>query len=170
MTHQMAGVPQKGAPAPAFSLKAHTGATVCLSDLRGKKVVLYFYPKDNTLGCTIEAKGFQAHLEQFEKAGAVVVGVSPDTTASHCRFADKYGLSLLLLSDEDHAVASKYGVWVEKNRYGKKSWGIQRATFLIDANGVVLETWPRVKAEGHAEEVLKAVSKSQPRPFPGVAP
>jgi thioredoxin-dependent peroxiredoxin len=160
MTDQMTGVPQKGAPAPAFSLKAHTGATVSLADLRGKKVILYFYPKDNTPGCTLEATEFQAHLQEFEKAGAVVVGVSPDTTASHCRFADKHGLSLLLLSDEDHAVASKYGVWVEKNRYGKKGWGIQRSTFLIDGEGLVLETWPKVRVEGHAEQVFDALSKA----------
>jgi peroxiredoxin Q/BCP len=152
-------MPEAGTKAPAFQLRSSTGDKVKLSGFKGKKVVLYFYPRDNTPGCTVEAKGFQAHTKQFEKAGAEVLGVSPDGQASHCKFAEKYGLSFTLLSDEDHKVAEQYGVWVEKNMYGKKSMGIQRATFLIDGSGKVARVWPKVKADGHAEEVLAAVKE-----------
>jgi len=156
-----------GEDAPSFELMSDAGGKVKLSDFRGRPVVLYFYPRDDTPGCTIEAKEFQARLEDFETAGAVVVGVSPDGIELHCAFAEKHGLEFTLLADVDHEAAKKYGVWVEKNRNGKKSWGIQRATFLVDASGKVAGAWPRVSPEGHAAEVLeavKALAQSEPVP------
>lgn len=149
--------PLEGKKAPAFTLESSAGGRVRLSDLKGKTVVLYFYPKDNTPGCTIEANEFSAVQPELERLGAVVLGVSPDTVASHCKFRDKYNLNFQLLADCDHGVAGKYGVWVEKSLYGKKSMGIQRATFLIDGAGNVLRVWPKVTAKGHAAEVLAAV-------------
>jgi len=154
---EKSSVPEEGKKAPAFSLKAGSGETVKLSDLEGKPVVVYFYPKDDTPGCTIEAKGFQEHLGEFERAGAAVVGISPDGTESHCKFADKYGLTFTLLTDEDHEVAQEYGVWVEKSQQGRTYWGVQRATFLVDQAGKIAKAWPKVKPEGHAEEVLEAI-------------
>lgn len=153
----MAGIPKEGGKAPAVSLKDGDGNTVKLSDFKGKYVVLYFYPKDDTPGCTIEAKEFQASLKSFEKAGAVVLGVSPDSSQSHCKFADKFGLKFTLLADEGHVVTEKYGLWVEKSMYGKKYMGVQRATFLIDGDGKIAKAWPKVKPEGHAKEVLDAI-------------
>ncbi|NUM54655.1 MAG: thioredoxin-dependent thiol peroxidase [Candidatus Hydrogenedentes bacterium] len=150
-------MPTEGAKSPAFSLKSANGETVKLSGFKGKCVVLYFYPKDDTPGCTVEANEFQANAKAFEKAGAVVIGVSPDSEKSHCKFADKFGLTLTLLADEKHEVAEKYGVWVEKSMYGRKYMGVQRATFLIDENGRIAKVWPKVKPEGHAKEVLDAI-------------
>ncbi len=150
-------MPTESAKAPAIDLKSADGNRVKLSDFNGRPVVVYFYPKDDTPGCTVEAKGFQAHLGKFQKAGAAVLGISPDGIESHCRFADKYGLKFTLLADEKHAVAEKYGVWVEKSMYGKKYWGVQRATFLVDGSGRIAKVWPKVKPEGHAEEVLSAI-------------
>jgi peroxiredoxin Q/BCP len=150
-------MPSEGKPAPAFTLKSGAGDTVRLAALRGKKVVLYFYPKDDTSGCTLEANQFQENLGEFEARNAVVLGVSPDSCAKHVKFAGKYGLSFALLADEDHAVAEKYGVWVEKSMYGKKYMGIQRATFLIDEHGKIAQVWPKVKPDGHAREVLAAL-------------
>jgi peroxiredoxin Q/BCP len=118
---------------------------------------VYFYPKDDTPGCTVEAKAFQAALPKFAKAGAEILGISPDGIESHCKFADKFGLEFTLLADENHAVAGKYGVWVEKSMYGKKYWGVQRATFLIDSEGRIANVWPKVKPDGHAEEVFAAI-------------
>lgn len=149
----------EGQKAPAFDLPAKSGGNVSLKDLVGKAVVLYFYPKDDTPGCTIEANEFEKLRGDFEKRGALVLGVSPDSAASHCKFADKYGLGFDLLADENHETAEAYGVWVEKNRFGKKYWGIQRATFLIDAHGTIAKTWPKVKPEGHAAEVLAALQE-----------
>lgn len=149
-------IPRKGEPAPAFSLSAHTGEEVSLKDLRGRPVIVYFYPKDDTPGCTIEAKGFQEQAAAFDDSGAVVLGISPDSIQSHCKFAEKYSLGYKLLADEDHQVCEKYGVWVEKNNYGKRYWGVQRATFLIDRDGRIAQVWPKVKPDGHAEEVLEA--------------
>lgn len=150
-------MPEAGGKAPAFSAMDSQGKKVKLSDFKGKAVVLYFYPKDDTPGCTVEAVAFQKHLEDFKKAGAVVIGVSPDDATSHCKFAGKYNLGFSLLCDTEHEVAQRYGVWVEKSMYGKKHWGIQRATFLIDGSGTLVRVWPKVKPEGHAEEVLEAV-------------
>jgi peroxiredoxin Q/BCP len=158
MTKAESGIPAEGAKAPAFELIAGDGSKVKLSGFKGKPVVLYFYPKDDTPGCTIEAKEFRDAVPEFTKRGAIVLGVSPDDTASHCKFTDKYDLNFPLLADTDHAVAEKYGLWVEKSMYGKKYWGVQRATFLIDGEGIVAKSWPKVKPEGHAEEVLDAVS------------
>lgn len=158
----MGASPEPGATAPAFSLPSSAGDKVKLSDFKGRPVVVYFYPKDDTPGCTIEAKGFQAHAAAFQKAGVPVVGISPDSVESHCGFAEKYGLDFALLSDEKHAVAEKYGVWVEKNMYGKKYWGVQRSTFLIDKNGKIANVWPKVKPEGHAEAVLEAIAELSP--------
>ncbi len=157
MTTEPSRMPQMGEEAPDFELSAHDGQTVRLSGLRGKPVVLYFYPKDDTPGCTIEAEAFRDAAADFERAGAVVLGVSPDGVESHCKFADKYALNFPLLCDTGHAVAERYGVWVEKNSFGKKRWGVQRATFLIGPDGVIQQVWPKVKPEGHPAEVLAAL-------------
>lgn len=151
---------KEGEPAPNFNLKDHRGQTVELKNLKGKYVVLYFYPKDDTPGCTLEAKDFQALLPKFEKKNAVVLGVSPDPAESHCAFADKYGLAFHLLSDEDHKVAETYEAWEEKNVYGKKVYGIIRSTFLISPNGTVLKAWRKVNPQGHAEEVLASIPEN----------
>lgn len=151
------GIPEAGQKAPAFSLASNTGKKVSLSGLKGKKVVLYFYPKDDTPGCTVEAKEFRDAIGDFTKQGAVVLGVSPDSVESHCKFIDKFDLNFELLADTEHAVAEKFGLWVEKSMYGKKYMGVQRATFLIDENGKIAHAWPKVKPEGHAAEVLEAL-------------
>ena len=130
-----------------------------LSSLKGEPVVLFFYPKDNTPGCTTEAREFQKEYKAFEKAGAHVFGISADGVESHCKFVDKLGLAFPLLADADHSVCEKYGVWVEKNMYGKKFMGIQRATFLIGPDGKLARVWPKVSPKGHAEEVLAAVKE-----------
>jgi peroxiredoxin Q/BCP len=147
-----------GSAAPDFSMPADTGETVSLAQFKGKKnVVLYFYPKDDTPGCTIEAKEFRDANAQFEKANTVVIGVSKDDIKSHCKFRDKFQLSFLLASDAESDVCERYGVWVEKNMYGKKYMGIARETFLIGKDGTLKAHWPKVKPEGHAAEVLAAV-------------
>ena len=146
-----------GDKAPAFNLPTDGGGTLALKDLKGKTVVLYFYPKDDTPGCTTEAQGFRDAIKDFEKAGAVIVGASKDSVARHDKFKAKYDLPFHLVSDEDGTLCEAYGVWVEKNMYGRKYMGIQRATFLIDEKGVVRETWPKVKVKEHAAEVLAAV-------------
>jgi peroxiredoxin Q/BCP len=146
-----------GAKAPDFTLAADDGSRVKLSALKGNPVVLYFYPKDDTPGCTREACAFRDAQKQIQKLGAKVLGVSPDTVESHVKFRDKYSLNFPLLADPDHKVAEKYGAWREKNMYGKKSMGIQRSTFLIDAGGKVAKVWPRVQVDGHDEQVLAAL-------------
>ena len=151
-----ATVPAVGKKAPAFSLESDDGTKVRLADLKGRAFVLYFYPKDATPGCTTEAQEFRDNMKAFDKLGVAVYGVSPDSVASHCKFAAKENLNFRLLADPDHKVAEKYGVWVEKNMYGKKYWGVQRATFLIDAAGKIAAVWPKVSPKGHAEEVLAA--------------
>lgn len=148
---------EEGTKAPAFSLKADDGSTVKLSDYAGKTVVLYFYPRDDTPGCTKEACGFRDSHALLTKRGAVVLGVSPDTVASHAKFRDKYQLNFRLLADPDHQVAEKYGAWREKNMYGKKSMGIQRSTYLIDGTGKIVKVWRAVKADGHDQKVLEAL-------------
>lgn len=150
-------VPAVGKKAPAFTLPAADGAKVRLSELQGQKVVVYFYPKDDTPGCTTEAKEFRDHSKEFAKHRARILGISPDGVESHCKFRDKHDLNFTLLADADHVVAEKYGVWVEKNMYGKKYWGVQRATFLIDEAGKIAKVWPKVKPQGHAAEVLDAI-------------
>jgi peroxiredoxin Q/BCP len=146
-----------GQTAPDFTLPRDGGGQITLSALRPKAVVLYFYPKDDTSGCTAEAKDFTALAGEFEKAGAVVVGVSKDSPSSHDKFVSKHGLGVVLASDEGSDVCERYGVWVEKSMYGKKYMGIERTTFLIDGAGVIRNVWRKVKVPGHAEAVLAAV-------------
>lgn len=146
-----------GSPAPDFTLPRDGGDNVSLSALKGGPVVLYFYPRDDTPGCTTEANDFTAMLPEFQAAGATVIGVSKDTVAKHEKFISKHDLGVILVSDAEGDLCERYGTWVEKNMYGKKSMGIQRATFLIDAGGKVARVWPKVKVAGHAAEVLEAV-------------
>ncbi len=143
--------------APAFSLQDGNGKKVSLSDFKGKKVVLYFYPKDMTSGCTQEACDFRDALPNFRKIKAAVLGVSIDSTASHKKFADKYDLPFTLLSDEKKEVVEKYGVWKEKSMYGKKYMGIERTTFIIDEAGKIQNIFPKVKIAGHVNEVMQAL-------------
>ena len=143
-----------GMKAPDFSLPAGDGETISLQGLKGKKVVLYFYPKDNTSGCTKEACSFNDNLARVKKKGAVVVGVSPDGVASHARFAGKHDLTFPLLSDESKAMLKKFGVWKEKSMYGRKYMGVERTTFVIDEKGIITHIFPKVKVEGHLDEVL----------------
>ena len=153
-------VPELGAKAPTFDLPAFPEGRHKLSQFKGKQnVVLYFYPRDDTPGCTTEACGFRDHIGKFQSAETVVLGVSTDSVLSHQKFADKFSLPFPLLADESHEVAEKYGVWVEKNMYGKKSMGIQRATFLIDKSGKVAAVWPKVKVEGHVAEVAAKLAE-----------
>jgi thioredoxin-dependent peroxiredoxin len=148
----------EGSPAPDFELATDEGERVRLSDLKGSPVVLYFYPADDTLGCTAQACEIRDQWSQFRERGAVVLGVSPDDEESHARFREKYSLPFTLLADPGHDVAEKYGVWVEKNNnYGRKSMGIERSTFVIDQDGNVARALRRVKPEGHAERVLEAL-------------
>jgi thioredoxin-dependent peroxiredoxin len=145
-----------GDKAPAFSLPADSGETISLKDLKGKPVVLYFYPKDDTSGCTVEACEFRDRWSEVKKSGAVVLGVSPDGVASHQKFKKKFSLPFPLLADEDHAVAEAYGAWGEKSMYGRKYQGILRSTFLI-RDGKIVHVFPKVKPQGHAAEVLAAL-------------
>jgi peroxiredoxin Q/BCP len=153
-------LPAVGEKAPAFDLAAFPEGRHKLSQYKGKQnVVLYFYPRDDTPGCTTEACGFRDQLGSFASAETVVLGVSADTVESHQKFAQKFSLTFPLLADVEHVVAEKYGVWVEKNMYGKKSMGIQRATFLIDKSGKIAAVWPKVKVEGHVEEVAQKLAE-----------
>ncbi len=148
---------EAGAAAPEFTLTSDSGETVSLSSLRGKPVVLYFYPKDDTPGCTTQACGIRDAWGEFERRGAVVLGVSPDAEASHAKFREKYDLPFPLLADPDHATAEAYGVWVEKKNYGKTYMGIERSTFVIDGDGNVAKVMRRVKPDSHADDVLAAL-------------
>ena len=146
-----------GAKAPDFELPIAPAKTARLSAFKGQTVVLYFYPKDDTTGCTAQAVAFEGLREKFAKAGAQVLGVSPDSLASHIKFARKHKLGLTLASDESKTMLQAYGVWVEKSMYGRKYMGVERTTLLIDAKGTVARVWRKVKVPGHAEEVLAAV-------------
>ena len=148
---------EEGKPAPDFEATTDAGERVKLSDFRGKPVVLYFYPKDDTPGCTVEACGFRDAYSEFTERGAVVLGVSPDDEASHVRFKEKYELPFPLLADPEHAVAEQYGVWGEKNYAGRKYMGINRTTFVIDADGNLVKAMHNVKPDGHPEKVLEAL-------------
>jgi peroxiredoxin Q/BCP len=148
---------EDGMKAPDFELPDGDGKTVRLSRLKGHPVVVYFYPKDDTSGCTAEAKGFTCLVDDFKRAGAEVVGISPDSPQSHAKFQEKYGLGVRLLADEARSAAEAYGVWVEKSMYGRKYMGIERSTFLVDGAGKIAKSWHKVKVPGHAEEVLAAV-------------
>lgn len=150
---------ESGAKAPAFSIKTDGGGKISLSELKGKNVVLYFYPKDDTSGCTAEACGFRDKLPAFKKLDAVVIGVSRDSVESHDKFKKKYDINFALGSDDTGKVTEAYGVWVEKNMYGRKYMGIERATFLIDGKGIIRNVWRKVKVAGHVEEVAKAIKQ-----------
>ena len=149
---------EEGKPAPNFELSSDSGETVSLADLRGKPVVLYFYPKDDTPGCTTQACAIRDSFAEFERAGAVVLGVSPDDERSHVKFKRKYELPFTLLSDTDHSVAEEYGAWGEKSFAGKKYTGVTRSTFVIDAEGNVKKVMHDVKPATHADEVLAALA------------
>lgn len=146
-----------GDPAPAFDLPSTAGHNIRLADLAGKKVVLYFYPKDMTSGCTAESCAFQAALPDFDEADTVILGISKDSVESHHKFRAKEGLTFDLLSDEDGDVCERYGVWKEKSMYGRTHMGIERTTFVIDENGRIARVFAKVKVQGHADEVLEAV-------------
>jgi peroxiredoxin Q/BCP len=147
----------EGAKAPDFDLAADDGSRARLSDYAGKAVVVYFYPKDDTSGCTLEARDFSAARGKFEKAGAVVIGISPDSQASHCKFKEKHDLGITLAADPDRAAIAAYGVWKEKSMYGRKYMGVERSTFLIGPDRKVARVWRKVKVPGHVEDVLTAV-------------
>ena len=148
---------EPGDLAPDFELPVDDGSLLRLSDLRGTRVVLYFYPRADTPGCTAQACGIRDHQKEFDDAGAVVLGISPDPVKDVAAFREKYGLGFRLLADEDHSVAEKYGVWKEKQMYGKTFWGVERTTFIIDENGRVAQVFRRVKPEQHADQVLEAL-------------
>lgn len=148
---------EAGDKLPAVKLMDDTGAKISTKDLLGKTLVLYFYPKDDTPGCTSEAGQFTEHLKAFRKKGAEIVGVSRDGVASHQKFKEKYGIPYRLLADTEQELCDAFGVIVEKNMYGKKSLGVQRSTFLIDPKGKIVKVWPKVKVDGHAEDVLAAI-------------
>jgi peroxiredoxin Q/BCP len=148
---------EAGERAPAFSLTADDGMKVRLADLTGRPVVVYFYPRDDTPGCTREACSFRDQRAELKKLGAEVLGISTDSVETHSKFRDKYALNFPLLSDPDHRVAEKFGAWREKNMYGKKSLGIQRSTFLIDGDGKVVKVWKAVKVDGHDAQVVAAL-------------
>ena len=149
----------EGQAAPDFTLPDQNGEEVSLSDLRGQTVVLYFYPRADTPGCTAQACGIRDHNADYEAAGAKVVGISPDTVEDVAKFADKYGLDFILLADADHKVAEAYGTWMEKRNYGKTYWGVQRATFIIDPEGKIARVFPKVSPQTHDEAVLDALGE-----------
>ncbi|MEQ9397624.1 MAG: thioredoxin-dependent thiol peroxidase [Longimicrobiales bacterium] len=148
---------EKGSSAPGFTLPSDTEGDVSLSDYRGRTVVLYFYPKDDTSGCTTQACDLRDAMPRFEGVDAVILGVSPDPVSSHAKFRDKYDLNFPLLADEDHAVAEAYGVWKEKKMYGRTYMGIERSTFLIDGNGTVREVWRKVSPKEHLDLLVGAL-------------
>jgi len=150
---------ENGSKAPAFSMKTDSGGKISLSELKGKNVVLYFYPKDDTSGCTAEACDFRDNLPAFKKLDAVIIGVSRDSVASHDKFKKKYDINFTLGSDDTGKVTEEYGVWVEKSMYGKKYMGIERATFLIDGKGIIRNIWRKVKVAGHVGEVTAAIKQ-----------
>jgi thioredoxin-dependent peroxiredoxin len=150
----------EGTPAPDFSLASDGGETISLASLRGKPVVLYFYPKDDTPGCTAQACGIRDSWAEFEQSGAVVLGVSPDSESSHVKFKQKFDLPFTLLADPDHATAEAYEVWVEKSMYGKKYMGVERSTFVIDADGTVAKVMRNVDPKTHTDDVLAALAPS----------
>ncbi len=153
-------LPEIGQDAVDFELARDGGGTISLSALRGRNVVLFFYPKDDTSGCTAESVDFSALQAEFDKAGASIVGISPDSAKSHDKFKAKHGLSVILASDEEKSTLEAYGVWVEKSMYGRKYMGVERTTVLVGPDGKVRQVWPKVKVPGHAQAVLAAVRAS----------
>jgi|SRR5579875_59006 len=149
-----------GMQAPNFTLEAHTGEKVTLSDLKGKNVVLYFYPKDMTPGCTTEACDFRDRFENFSELNAVILGISPDPVDRHQKFVEKHGLPFLLLADTDHKIAKSYGVWKLKKNFGKEYMGIERSTFIIDKEGRIVKEWRKVQVKGHVEEALNYIREN----------
>ncbi len=147
-----------GTEAPNFNASTDGGGTISLKDLRGKTVVLYFYPKDDTSGCTAEACDFRDNMQRLTSSGAVVLGVSPDSPKSHDKFKQKYELNFALVSDESHEICESYGVWVEKSMYGRKYMGVERSTFVINSEGILAHEWRKVKVPGHVDEVLAVLS------------
>ncbi len=154
-------MPEVGERAPEFTATTDAGTRVSLKDFRGQKVVLYFYPKDDTPGCTREACDFRDNLEAVQTKGAVVLGVSPDSVVSHVAFKQKFGLPFTLLSDEDKTIVTAYGVWKERNRDGRTFMGVERTTFVIDEGGVITHVFPQVKVDGHISEVLAALATAR---------
>lgn len=152
---------KEGAKAPDFCLKSAEDEDVCLSEYQGKWVVLYFYPKDNTSGCTLEAVDFTRHKKDFEALDSEVMGISPDSLKSHCNFRDKNGLTITLLSDPDHEVIEEYGAWVLKKMYGREYYGVQRSTYIVDPQGKIAHAWEKVKVKGHVDEVLQTLKELQ---------
>ncbi len=150
---------EEGQKAPDFKLPDANGDTVQLSKLKGQPIVLYFYPKDDTSGCTTQAQDFTAAIEDFAALGVIVLGMSPDSPAKHQKFRDKYDLAVRLVADEEKTALEAYGVWVEKSMYGKKYMGVERSTFLIDKSGKINRIWRKVKVKGHVAEVLEAARK-----------
>ena len=152
-------IPPAGAAAPAFAARTDADVALSLAELRGRPVVLYFYPKDDTPSCTTQACGFRDAFPRFEALDAIVLGVSPDTPKSHAKFRAKHALPFTLVADVDHAIAEAYGVWQEKSMYGRKYMGVVRTTFLIDADGNIARVWEKVRSAGHAEEVAQALAE-----------
>jgi peroxiredoxin Q/BCP len=155
-----------GQPAPSFSAQADDGRVVTLESLRGRFVVLYFYPKDDTPGCTTEACELRDAFPRFDSADATIIGVSPDSVASHVKFKKKFSLPFTLLADTDHAIAESYGVWKEKSMYGRTYLGVERSTFLIDPTGIITHVWRKVKPDGHAADVASALGPAADIPLP----
>lgn len=149
--------PMQGLQAPDFCLPDMENRKICLKDFRGRFLVLYFYPKDNTSGCTLEAKMFNEDIEKIKEMGTEVIGISPDSTGSHQKFSQKLGLGFPLLSDPDHSVLSAYQVWKEKKMYGKSYMGVERSTFIIDTDGVIIAVWRKVKVKDHVDEVINSL-------------
>lgn len=147
--------------APEFCLKNQNDQNVCLKDFIAKWKVIYFYPKDNTPGCTLEARDFSQHLEEFEKQNVSIIGISPDSKESHKKFKQKHNLKINLLSDPNHKTIEEYGVWKQKKMFGKHFMGVIRSTFLINPEGKVVQIWPKVKVSGHADEVMRFIKKSE---------
>ncbi|GAB4182218.1 MAG: thioredoxin-dependent thiol peroxidase [Calditrichia bacterium] len=152
---------ETGKIAPDFCLQESNGDSVCLRDLKGKWVILYFYPKDNTPGCTTEGIEFSQFKQEFDKRNAVILGVSPDSIKSHCNFRDKHHLTVQLLSDPEKEVIQKYGVWQLKKQYGREYYGVVRSTFIIDPEGKIAAVWNKVKVKGHVEQVLAKLEELQ---------
>lgn len=150
----------EGARAPAFTLPTDGNGKIALKDFKGQKVIVYFYPKDDTSGCTTQAIDFTKALKKFEKAGAIVIGISKDSPEKHDKFKAKHKLKVILASDEDGKVLEKYGVWVEKSMYGRKYMGIERSTFLINEKGTIVEIWRKVRVKGHVDAVLAATQEA----------